>query len=352
MNRQPGMDALAAAKKRQYARRKKRLRVLITLLLVLTILAVWTVVILISARLMGSNAPSDPVDTTPAFVSDPPSTSASSETVPPIQVQTEIVRLSKADLEKGDLILVSTLLQRAYTFPETEDDLTALYGNKSASYRISGTALRLKKTVVSALNEMFDAYFAETGNRDYQITQGYRTYDEQKSIYDSYQEIYGPEQGALLAALPGYSEHHTGYAFDMNVYTADGVSYSLASAGEANPIYAWIYDNAAKYGFVLRYPEEKTSVTGITNEPWHFRYVGRGHAAYMHENDLTLEEYIALLYKYPADGKHLTFSYDGTQYEVFYAEATGEETEIEVPSGASYTVSGNNWDGFIITITR
>lgn len=138
----------------------------------------------------------------------------------------------------------------------------------------------------------------------------------------------------------------------MNVYTAAGVSYSLVAAEQADPIYGWIYDNAAKYGFVLRYPEAKTSVTGITDEPWHFRYVGRGHAAYMTENDLTLEEYIALLYQYPADGKHLTFSYDGIHYEVYYAGANGEETEVEVPSDAMYTVSGNNWDGFIVTIIR
>lgn len=345
------MDALAAAKKRQYIRRKKRVRILVTLLLVLTIIAVWTLVIVIGVRLFGSGKPSESGETTPVSVLEttpaPPVTSA-----PPVDVQTEIIRLPKADLAKGDLILVSTLLQRAYSFPEGDDGLIALYGNKSASYRISSTALRLKKTVVEALNEMFDAYFAETGNRDYQITQAYRTYDDQKSIYDSYQETYGAEQGALLAALPGYSEHHTGYAFDMNVYTAAGVSYSLVAAEQADPIYGWIYDNAAKYGFVLRYPEAKTSVTGITDEPWHFRYVGRGHAAYMTENDLTLEEYIALLYQYPADGKHLTFSYDGIHYEVYYAGANGEETEVEVPSDAMYTVSGNNWDGFIVTIIR
>ena len=168
------MDALAAAKKRQYIRRKKRVRILVTLLLVLTIIAVWTLVIVIGVRLFGSGKPSESGETTPVSVLEttpaPPVTSA-----PPVDVQTEIIRLPKADLAKGDLILVSTLLQRAYSFPEGDDGLIALYGNKSASYRISSTALRLKKTVVEALNEMFDAYFAETGNRDYQITQAYRT---------------------------------------------------------------------------------------------------------------------------------------------------------------------------------
>ena len=93
------------------------MRILVTLLLVLTIIAVWTLVIVIGVRLFGSGKPSESGETTPVSVLEttpaPPVTSA-----PPVDVQTEIIRLPKADLAKGDLILVSTLLQRAYSFPE------------------------------------------------------------------------------------------------------------------------------------------------------------------------------------------------------------------------------------------
>ena len=107
--------------------------------------------------------------------------------------RTQTLTLTADDVHRGDLILVSTLLERAYVFPKDESDLVTLYGNKSDSYRVSSSAIKLSRTTMAALDAMFDAFFAETGSRDYQITQGYRTLEEQTSIYDDYQEIYGVE---------------------------------------------------------------------------------------------------------------------------------------------------------------
>ena len=90
-------------------------------------------------------------------------------------------------------------------------------------------------------------------------------------------------------------------------------------------------------------------MTGITNEPWHFRYVGRGHAAYMAENSLTLEEYIALLYKHGASSP-LHFTADGVSYTVFYVPLVGDETQIELPQNADFSISGDNDGGFIVTL--
>lgn len=350
------MDAHLAAKKRQYARKKKRGKIILIILLCITIAAVWALIGVIAMRLAGSvDRPAQTTVSVPTTTAAPVVTGETT-TAPVMQTQApdmQTVLIEKEQVSSGSLILVSSLLGRAYDF-EQESDLVTLYGNKSGSYRISSTALKLNRETLDALNTMFDAYYAETGNRDYQITQASRTFEEQKSIYDSYLKTYGVEQGSLLAAQPGYSEHHSGYAIDMNVYTAAGISHSLSTAGEVDPIYSWIYENAAKYGFVQRYPEGKTTVTGITNEPWHFRYVGRGHAAYMEENSLVLEEYIALLYKYPYDGKHLTFSYDGVSYEVFFVpfDEETEAAEITLRADATYTISGNNWDGVIVTVSK
>lgn len=352
MDRHPDMDALAAAKRRQYVKKKKRERAIIVSLLLVTILAVWGLIFSILYQLRASTVPPPPSEVG-STAAPPADTTARvpQETISTAPPATQSLALTDGDLHTGDLILVSTLLGRAYSFPKDESGLLTLYGNKSASYRVSSSAIRLQTEVVRALDAMFDACLAETGCRDYQITQGYRTLEDQTAIYNDYLETYGAEQGALLAAMPGYSEHHSGLAFDMNVYTASGVSYSLASAGEADPVYNWIYDNAAKYGFILRYPESKTTVTGITNEPWHFRYVGRGHAAYMTENNLTLEEYIALLYQYPEDGAHLSFTYDGVAYEVFYRKAGADgAATVALPADADYTVSGDNDAGFIVTL--
>ena len=251
MDRRPDMDALAAAKRRQYVKKKKRERVIIVSLLLVTILAVWGLIFSILYHLWAPAAVPAETGTTEA---QPVVTTARlpQETIATEPPKTQTLKLDNADIHTGDLILVSTLLGRAYAFPKDESGLLTLYGNKSDSYRVSSSTIRLKTEVVRALDTMFDACYAETGCRDYQITQGYRTLDEQTSIYDDYQETYGAEQGALLAAMPGYSEHHSGLAFDMNVYTSAGVSYSLGTAGQTDPVYNWIYDNAAKYGFVLR----------------------------------------------------------------------------------------------------
>lgn len=355
MDFRPDMDAHLAAKKRQYARQKKRAKTIVVILLIITIVAVWGLIAAIAVRLsggfsLGGTTDVLPVVTTTAPPEMPKTTAQSVQTAPP-DMQT--ITIERSQLSRGTLILVSSLLGRAYDFTEVTETIE-LYGNKPQSYRIANTSLALHPDAFSALNAMFNAYNAETGNRDYQITQAARTYPQQEEIYNDYLQTYGAEQGALLAAQPGYSEHHSGYAFDMNVYTANGISYSLGSAADVNPIYSWIYDNAAKYGFILRYPEGKTSVTGITNEPWHFRYVGQGHAAYMAENDLVLEEYIALLYKYPYDGEHLTFAYGGVSYEVFFVPFSKETeaVEISLPADCIYTVSGNNWDGVIVTVSK
>lgn len=350
MQYRPDMDAHLAAKKRQYARQKQRAKVIFITLLSITIAAVWALIITVAVRLAQQQTPPEAMQVTTVATEntapDVPVTTAPPETTAPSNLQS--VLLDTDMVYKGSLILVSSMLDREYTFPAGER-LIPLYGNKSGSYRISSTALTVHPDTLAALNEMFDAYHAETGNRDYQITQAGRTYDEQKEIYDSYQETYGPEEGALLAALPGYSEHHAGYALDMNVYTAAGVSHSLGTASEVDPIYGWIYDRAAEYGFVLRFPEGKTQITGITNEPWHFRFVGKGHASYMTEKELVLEEYIALLYDHPQN-KPLIFTYGGVSYTVFYVPVSGEKTEIYLPADAVYTLSGDNESGVIVTV--
>ena len=355
MDFRPDMDAHLAAKKRQYAQQKRRARIILITLLCITIAAIWALIIAVAVRLANDTElpelPELPVITTAPAVTAPPVTEppVTVATAPPDTVP---VTLDRTMVTRGSLILVSALLDRAYDFSES-DRFVPLYGNKTNSYRISSTALSVHPDTLAALNEMFDAYKAETGNRDYQITQASRTLEEQQAIYDSYHVTYGAEQGALLAAKPGYSEHHAGYALDMNVYTSAGVSYSLGTASQENPIYGWIYDNAAAYGFVQRYPEGKTAVTGITNEPWHFRYVGKGHAAYMVEHDLVLEEYVAALYGY-SQADPLTFSYGDVDYTVFFVplDAETETVELFLPKEAVYTLSGDNADGVFVTLAQ
>ena len=89
-------------------------------------------------------------------------------------------------------------------------------------------------------------------------------------------------------AVPGTSEHNLGIVVDI---VNQGYTGELEQYFEQDPLFSWLVENCADYGFILRYPKTKESVTGIVYEPWHYRYVGQEVARYIMDNDLTLEEY-------------------------------------------------------------
>ena len=96
---------------------------------------------------------------------------------------------------------------------------------------------------------------------------------------------------------------------------------------------------------MVRYRGDKQAITGIADEPWHFRYVGLPHAAEMVEQDLCLEEYIDYLRGFTFEGEHLTIECGAGTYEVWYEKGT----ETYLPDSGEYWVSGNNIDGVIVT---
>jgi D-alanyl-D-alanine carboxypeptidase len=245
----------------------------------------------------------------------------------------------------GQLILVNA--GNAYVFPENPD-LFSVYENKTDSYKVSSTDLKLERNTMLALNEMMDAFYEKYNLGDVLITGGYRDYDTQMDLYSRRVEAVGLDAVTGYIALAGYSEHHTALSFDLSVYTDDGVSMTLADKTQ----YSWIADNCHKYGFVIRYAPGKKNITGIFGEEWHFRYVGHPHAYYMKKHDLCLEEYIDLLRGYTFEGEHLIFSDDlGGRYEIYYIPLTnGSTTKIPVPENTDYIVSGNNINGYIVTL--
>ena len=107
----------------------------------------------------------------------------------------------------------------------------------------------------------------------------------QKNLYNNYVKRDGAQNADRYSARPGYSEHQTGLAFDINY--AD-------SRFEGTDQAIWLAENAYKYGFILRYPEGKEHITGYMYEPWHYRYIGVENAAKIFASGLTLEEYYGL----------------------------------------------------------
>ena len=154
------------------------------------------------------------------------------------------------------------------------DELVNLYQQRH-SFRLASSEIMLTRQTYEAMEAMFHAA-EEADMNGYIVTSGYRSYQRQQEVYAQ------SEPGK--AQQPGASEHQTGLAFDVTVETNEGF--------ESTPQYAWLMQHAHEYGFIQRYPANKSGVTGISYEPWHYRYVGVEAAAQMHRTGQTLEEFL------------------------------------------------------------
>lgn len=123
-------------------------------------------------------------------------------------------------------------------------------------------------------------------NLNISIASAYRSYEEQKNLYNNYLKSNGKNYVDRYVAKAGYSEHQTGLAIDLKSLDTNVFKYSDE--------YIWIKDNSYIYGFILRYQSGKEKITGYNAEEWHVRYVGKEAAKYIYENDITYEEYYDL----------------------------------------------------------
>ena len=124
-------------------------------------------------------------------------------------------------------------------------------------------------------------------------TSGYRSYSTQKAIFDRKAEERGEQAASRSVAKPGYSEHQTGLAMDIEGETTLGTG--LTEAFGESPEGIWVAENCHEYGFIIRYPQDKTSITGYIYEPWHIRYVGVEAATEIAALGVTFEEYILMV---------------------------------------------------------
>ena len=246
-------------------------------------------------------------------------------------------RITQPDyaVHKGSLLIVNS--QHIYEFPTTNSGLKNIYDNRekydgvSNTYQLLNNTIQLHTDALDALNAMMLDYYAETQDGSIRITGAYRTAQEQASGYE-----------AGTYDLPaGYSDHHTGLCIALRPQVA----------GEYLPESHWIYQNCHKYGFIVRYPESKSDITQVSGYDYCFRYVGIEHATYITENNLCLEEYTALLAtRYQKENPLSIVTESGKRYEVYYVAATGDVTTLEVPKNRQYTISGDNINGFIVSV--
>ena len=277
-----------------------------------------------------SNSLEDQLETLPGGQPVP-----STESKPPAGGYQTISKASD-DIHSGDLLLVNA------EYPCDFDTIAIADGTSSdinfvtiksildtkseIHYTAADWEVGLDRTAAYAMDAWFEGFYQATGNTDIRMIKGY-------------------------TADSGDYDFRAGRTLTMGIYPDSGSSNFYKPEGE----YAWLDEHAAEYGFVVRYPDDKAelfddTITSRTTAT--YRYVGVAAATFMRSNSLCLEEFLKEIKKYSIDTM-LRVSSGDAQYGMYYIPANNSsaETSFGVPGGdADYTISGNNVDGFIITV--
>ena len=186
-------------------------------------------------------------------------------------------------------VIVPLLINTEYTLPSdfVPENLVPI----GASVKGTDT-IKMNGTMFDAYKVMYEDMKEAPNTPIPQVLSAYRPYSYQKQLYDKKVAQYGP--GQKVTAKPGTSEHQYSGCIDLSTDGTCQNNFNQLPTGK------WIKENSYKYGFVVRFPENKKELTGINYEPWHIRYVGVAHATKMHDLDMCLEEYVEYLYQtYP-----------------------------------------------------
>ncbi|WP_336769756.1 M15 family metallopeptidase [Bacillus bombysepticus] len=242
-------------------------------------------------------------------------------------INTDKIDIAEEEIYKGDLLLVN----KNYPLKEVSvrSDIVKLNHNSELvrGYVIFDRNLSLSKDVAKKFLEVVDAA-GKDGVHNFLMSSGYRDFNEQSKLYK--------EMGSDYALPPGYSEHNLGLSLDVG---STQMKMEIAPEGK------WVEENVWKHGFILRYPKNKSDITGIQYEPWHIRYVGLPHSTIMQEKKITLEEYLEVL----KEKKEISADVEGKRYTVSYYKVS-KNIKVNIPVNKQYEVSGNNMDGVIVTV--
>lgn len=270
-----------------HARKKRRSsssvqRVVIFLLIVAMVLSAATIVLLVDnarlrSQLAEKNDPASSDSQNPSggdnSSSETPSDTSSQKT--PAVPEADLWKLRVANSENvlpADFSVKTALITPAYA-------------------RDQGMSFDAR--AVADLNAMLAA--ANKEGAKLLVISCFRTLTKQTNLYNAevnkwlgrgYSEAEAKAKAGTIVAVPGTSDHNLGLAVDLN---------SVEESFENTKEFDWLQEHAAEYGFVMRYPKHKQDITKIIYEPWHYRYVGKEHAAKMNELDMCLEEYVEYL---------------------------------------------------------
>lgn len=249
------------------------------------------------------------------------------------------ITLDEKAIHRGNLILVNS----GHPFEISAKPWALVPANEACE------EILLDRHAASLLEKLMESI---AGWEEIVPVSGWRSREEQREIYAGSLEKEGLDFTKKYVALPGHSEHETGLAIDLAL--KDEAIDFIRPHFPYHGICRKFREKAGKFGFVERYQKGKENLTGIGQEPWHFRYVGWPHAEIMENHSLALEEYLEFIKGYPHGNWHYRHLIDRHMaVEVSYLK--GEEkgsVALELPEDLPYTISGNNIDGYIVTEWR
>lgn len=261
------------------------------------------------------------------------------------------ITCTEEDLHRGDLLLVNRTAP--YDASLCEGEITDVRSARVTEIQEGSYRLPIGKALLQTLEMLqTDLQNAMNDKVCLLVNDSYRSAETQQATIDEYLALYGQAYVDKYVAPVGSSEHHTSLAVDLSFYNLSNGAILATTSNEAAAHYAWLLENCRKYGLILRYTPEKESITGYSAESWHFRYVGVPHADYISSHGLALEEYLEELKTTSFEHRLFIETDRGERYSVYYVPATSGGTKVPIPGEAPYTISGNNIDGFIVTLNE
>jgi len=186
----------------------------------------------------------------------------------------------------SDVNSVAVLVNKEFALPDDYNPSDLVYPNVRFTFKEKIEKRMMRSEAAKALENLFDG--AEKDGIYLAEVSAYRSHKTQTALFNRYVERDGEEKAKTYSAVPGHSEHETGLAIDVS--GSDGKCAAEDCFGDTKEA-EWLAKHASEYGFIIRYPEGKDSITGYKYEPWHIRYVGVDIASEIADRGITLEEY-------------------------------------------------------------
>lgn len=241
------------------------------------------------------------------------------------------------DIHRGNLILINKEHPIKINEEEIIKDLV-VFDNRYKDHLVNVNVAKILRYILDKIN-----------SEDTIIpVSGFRSKQEQTDLFSNSVRENGLEFTEKFVANPDESEHQSGMAIDLgeNKPDIDFICPDLPYYG----IFNEFREEAKNHGFIERYKEGKEFITGIAKEPWHFRYVGYPHSIIMEEKGFVLEEYHEFIKDYTSVNNSYKYSDENNLMRLFFVKSVGEIQTLSIRDDFEYEISGNNKDGFIITL--